>query len=59
MTPDPDALRRVLMNVQPQTMPQGVGAVRSVPQLPPGPQVNLNPALARQMALVAALRQRR
>lgn len=59
MNPDPDALRRVLMNVQPQAMPQGIGAVRSVATLPPGPQVNLSPALARQMALVAALRQRR
>lgn len=59
MTPDPDALRRVLMGVQPQQGPAPQLGVRSVQQLPPGPQVNLNPALMRQMALVAALRGRR
>lgn len=59
MSRDPDALRRVLMGVTPQAMPQSGGAVQSVPQLSQGSQVNLTPAMARQMALVAALRQRR
>jgi len=59
VTPDPELLRRVLMNVQPQQSAAPQMGVRAVGQLPPGPQVNLNPAMARQMALIAALRQRR
>jgi hypothetical protein len=58
MTPDPDALRRVLMGVTPQQSPTPQPGVRSVAALPQGPQVNLNPAMARQMALVMALRAR-